>query len=206
MEERHASFLIPIIDGKIWLGQRVKDPHSGKWGAIGGKSELKRASLIVGPQYVARFSCGVKTSVADRLLAEKGLEYSGQTAVREACEELFADLRYPDDFNEGDFAGVVRTGSIDDQFEGIRWDLHFHIGTINRRDLSLDQRELNGFQPLTEINPEDIWPMTKYALTDLKWRYTSRCGGQTPINFDENLRSYRDMNLDEQIPDFKLPG
>jgi len=175
-EQREGSFLLPIVNEKIYLGRRGKNPFQGYWGVIGGKAEhLKGDNPWNLPRYVTKLGGHKVMSICDDFLKKKGMEYLTGTVVREFCEEMFSGRKFPDDFNEEDFQNLVHLGYIDDSGtlneKPFSAHNHFYIARIRRTDFSLKEGELTGFKPLEELTEGDeIFPLTKAVLGNLSER------------------------------------
>jgi len=202
MENIYSSFLLPVIDGKIHLGQRGTPPYKGHWGPIGGKSQQAEGTAFwQRPHELTTICGGKKTSIADRIAITLGHEYRGETAVREFCEEAFSLRKYPDDFQEQDITHVHKLGYWKDfhpNHPQKNFVCYVYIATINLHDFSLATRELTELRPLEEIVEPDtaLFPMAKVALAHLQ--YTLSLSGVV-----EGLEPYVPLQLPAQIPSFR---
>jgi len=199
----YSSFTFPIIKGLIYVGKRVKNPHQGKWGAIGGKQEDNPGNgLFQEPQYVKKF-CGVEVpSLVDQHARNRGKEFTIESAVRELCEEIFADKTYPDDFQPSEFTDFFRFGDVIDTNPSrpeMEYELNLHLGIVHRYDLCLAPDQLSVLKPLIKIdNPnENLWPISKMALVSIKWYCEN-------FPLSDMFRWFPYDNLGEQIPDLTL--
>lgn len=196
---QYASFLLPVIDGEIFLGERVKEPNANKFGAIGGKSRFDSGlGLIHFPQYMTKPGGSRERTIADRLARHERREFVAETAVREFCEEVFYDKRYPDDFNKDDITDVVRLGCVVDHHEMFPdTDLmcYVNIGIVNRRDFSLKADELRSMQTLRILSGSQIFPITTIALLQLRFLCEEGIVGDV-----EQYKAYKGFDLLSQIP------
>ena len=199
IEYRPACFLIPVLDGEIWLGRRGTEPHKNQYGAIGGKAiEHRDSGLANAPRVIETIGGGSKLSVADRLAQEYGLEWPAETAVREFCEEAFSDQRYPEDFAEGDITNIIQLGGMNDDISGRTYHCLVYLATIHRTDFSLSRRELSDLRPLSTVHPETIFPLTQLALLHLK--YVLREKAWMPPKW---YNGYESEDLERRIPKFE---
>ncbi len=195
-EIKFASFLFPVMpDGQIYVGQRVKDPHAGKWGAVGGKSDPRNINGVWDqPSYKTTLGGARVMRVGDVIAQHLGVEFPSQTSAREVAEELFHGKK----LSEGDITDIVRLGSVVDiDSTGREHHCYVHVGRINRDDVRLKPGELEGFKPLTEINPNDLYPISKISLFELQERLK--------LFGDTGFKPYNSSELLAQIPDFELP-
>lgn len=191
-----AVFVISLINGKIFLGKRNTRPHKGKYGPVGGKLEN-----------LEEFSEGLyKNSIKEmnkreRVLREENKETSMEAAVRETCEELFADKSYPQDFSKKDFGEILELGSVvdDKSVKGKRSFCIFYALEVRRRDITLSERELSSLKPLEEISEESIYPNGKLALYFLKF-----LTGPYRRFIETGMVLERFSLVNDSIPDFKL--
>lgn len=194
---RDVGFLIPVVNGQIFLGQRGTPPKEGMYGAIGGKVDSYEG--LVSPFSTLHFNIklGGHTviSIADQFALETNRELPAEAVLREFCEEAFnaqvvypgkeierdpKRLLYPNDFSEGDIVDLYRLGSFDDRLtpdDPVLNHCWIYIAKVNRADFNLSPRELIDMKPLVDIDPRQIWPGTKIALTHLKWMFSKENGG-----------------------------
>lgn len=174
-----GAFLLPVIGDKFYLMQRATNPFKGYWGAVGGKSDaLEKAgeSPWNKPRLITKMGGHQVISIADEWAMKEGRELPRQTAIREFCEEIYEDEKFPDDFREEDVSDIYKIGYIGDIYEKngeqIVTDNHFHVARVHRTDFSPSPREVSGFKPLEELTREDkIFPLTKAALIHLFWMH-----------------------------------
>ncbi len=176
LEEREASFLIPVIDDDIYLCQRGTEPYQGYWCAIGGKADPKKSTLCsiwASPLKIEKPGGHKVSSIGERFREEAGMEPITETAVREGCEELFSNRSFPQDFSSSDFSELCSLGFIQDSVsiggEPISTVNRFVIGKVNRRDFYLSKREVADFKPLRQIPLDaNFVPITRIALAGLR--------------------------------------
>ncbi|MBT4446368.1 hypothetical protein HOA92_06230 [archaeon] len=196
---RDVGFLIPIVNGEIWLGQRGTPPHEKMYGAIGGKTDAYEG--IVCPfdalSNIIKMGGHSTLSVADRAALSSNKELPGETTLREFCEETFnaqvlypgnelskkigsSRLVYPSDFRREDISDLKKLGTFDDKSSNedpVMNHCYVYIARVNRSDFCLSPRELTDFKPITQIDPREIWLGTKIALTHLKYNLDlKQCG------------------------------
>jgi 8-oxo-dGTP pyrophosphatase MutT (NUDIX family) len=195
----NASFVIPVIDGEVYVGRRVKEPHAGLYGAIGGKAEPYRdGNQWDKPQIIPHISeYSGKIGVVDRLLREKGLEYSLGTAVRELCEEVFSHVDYPDGFVNEDITHLFRLGVVEDVFGGEISECVFYLALVSRNDFCLLETELSSFVPIKDVQADDIYPLTQVALVGLDYLIKDSIWSVHPV-----FQHYVQFELEKQIPSF----
>jgi hypothetical protein len=185
---KYASFLIPVIDGEIYLGQRNTQPYKGFFGAIGGKSDPSKSTEL--PHLIEKPGGRLQLSIADRIAQQEGREFPGTTAVREFWEEVF-NASCPE---EGELTDRLRLGLIVDTApDGTAYHCHFHLANVHRKDIHLSQRELSAFLPLRDIPSDRIFPISQIALEEVRWRCTTRL---------PNFSAYESLKHD-QIPEFR---
>ena len=185
-----VGFFFPVLrDGKIYLGQRATPPHQKLYGPIGGKSE--RLSVGMAPMMTTESVFHQAPCIADRISLARGIEYGHLTATREFCEEAFGKQRRIDD--------IVRLGAIEDTYDGLPQCCQFYLGDVFAlpEDFRLNPRELRQMKPLTELSPEQIFPIAKAALEGLRYILTNPL-----FAFSENHKPYTDLKIAEQIPHF----
>lgn len=197
---KYSSFLIPLLDGRIYVAQRGTEPHKGSYGAIGGKSEPQKAESER-LRLVQTAGEHLKISFSDLHAKSQGREFTLDTAIREFCEEAFSTLNYPSDFKEGDFTDAVSLGWIGDRIEPFPAFINqFYIGKVNRKDFSFSQREIKDFKPLQEISGNQIFPITQAALIQLRYLLSN----EKHFTSIPELLPYKSMDLLKQIPDIRL--
>ncbi|MCF7866352.1 hypothetical protein K9L67_01840 [Candidatus Woesearchaeota archaeon] len=195
---RFVSFLIPIIDGEIWLGQRGTEPFKEYYGAIGGKVDESTSLDNNYAQIIKKPGNHKEYSVLDKIALEKQKEFFKKAAVREFAEEIFSKQQFPNDFSNKDITNILKLGVIEDTLlnqPDYRNDCIFYLANINRKDFTPSLREIKNFQPLSKINYSEIFPITKIALIDLKYK-----SKKFKLNF---LNDYP-KEIFEKIPDYEI--
>lgn len=199
----HAAFLIPVIDGQIYLCKRGTEPFKGYFGAVGGKSDLLSGNNVLGmPNKIIKPGGQRVKSLADQVAKSLGRENPAEAACREFCEEIFSELKYPQDFSPTDITDVYKLGMVEDQPPGYTKIsvCYFHIAQVHRKDFSLSSREVRSFKPLAEITQdEQIFPITKMALEQIRHLCASE-----EIELVSGSTAYSRMNLEKQIPTIHL--
>jgi|GEM_PF-2348406 hypothetical protein len=194
--ETWASFLIPVIEGKIYLGQRATEPQKGLYGAIGG--HLEPASVVQGePHRIEKPGGSMQPSVIERIAKARGLEYLRSAGVRECLEELFHGEE-PDMACASD---IVEVRGVDDYPKGKKYFNYFFLGTINRpvSEIRPAPEELTDVRPLTDVPVDQIYPIAQAALEETRMILTHKLAPH-----EERLQSYLRMNIAAQIPRFDL--
>jgi len=193
---KYAGFLFPVIDGIIYLGKRGTPPYEGMWGAIGGKAEkTTKPGLITTPIPITKPGGHIDISVFDRIAMNEGRELVLETCVRECFEELFSDKKYPDDFAPHDVMAAAFLGFVIDlDKQGNEHECNFGIASVTRHDFFPSPRELIGFAPLSEIDPETIFPISRIPLVEIKYLWEN---GMHKYGRCASLSMY---NLGAQIP------
>jgi len=200
MTFKYASFLIPIIDGQIYLAQRGTEPHKGLYGAVGGKSDPQKAAPQR-PRLVKLAGGHLKLSFSDFHAHSEGREYTLDTAIREFCEEMFSAKKYPVDFGEEDITEIVNLGWIGDRIPPFPAFINqFYFGKLNRKDYSPSKREITDFKPIKEIKGEQIFPIAQAALIQLSYLTIN----EKYFKSMPELMPYKEMKLHEQIPEMKV--
>ena len=193
-----VGFLLPVINGEIYVGQRGTDPFKGLYGPIGGKSE--KAS---GPGKFPRFKptpAGVWVLAPDCKIAEyEGLEYPTDAAAREFMEEAFQDT------DTGCISGMAKIGGINDEYQGELINLNFYIANCGRSDFNPSHRELTDIARLQDVDPGQLYPNAKVVLWGLQ-EYLRNANMEEPDDFGFALLGrnlFKDyLDLDGQIPEF----
>lgn len=194
-----AAFLIPVVDGLIYLGQRGTPPYQFYFSAVGGKAEKKgKGELWNKPYMIEKLGGHMRVSIYDRVAIEEGRELVVNTALREFWEEAFHDKEFPK-LEERVFSDVLKIGLVLDDSKVVpdkKFECLFFLANVHRKDFSLSPRELKDFKPLVQINDEStIAAPTKYALEQLRFL--------EKIRYD-HLQPYVGFNLTSQIPQFKF--
>ncbi|MBN1645515.1 hypothetical protein JW868_00580 [Candidatus Woesearchaeota archaeon] len=187
-----VGFLLPVIDEKIYLGQRNTPPHRGVWGPIGGKSESYRAGYS--PLTKTALGGGEVPTVLSQIAQASGLEYPHITALREFFEEVYQmslDLKH--------VRGVNQLGSITDEYDNKAQYLSFFIAIVDNLGFNLNHRELQAVSPLEDIAIRDMSPNTVLALEAARFWLT-----QFPYEANDKWQPYLDMRLQDQIPKFSV--
>jgi hypothetical protein len=199
--ENSASFLFPVIDDLMYVGQRVKEPNAGMYGALGGKPESlpgKRTPWDK-PHTLGTMGGGRKLSIVDSHALDAGLETRRGTAVRECCEEIFPRIDFPEEFAYGDITHVGYIGAVTDLVGGVPWQNYFFVAMFNRNDFNPKQDEVSDFRPLKDVDPDNVWNLSKIALEGLRWWVE----GDLPLGSGHyTFRHYVDIELSKQIPEF----
>lgn len=193
-KEVHSSLSIAIRCGKIILAQRSTPPHVGKFSVVGGKSDKADMPYVLTlPKVRTSYDGKLKLSNFDRHALEEGREAPFETAVREFCEEIYGDKKYPDDFEYwANRFQPVRLGQVYDPKYRAWMDLSV-INVDGRWRFSPSEREIGNIEELVNIDPADINPVTKIALEELRYR------SENGLGFDSRKK------LHEQIPKFNVP-
>ncbi|MFC1723083.1 NUDIX hydrolase [Nanoarchaeota archaeon] len=170
-----SSFVIPVLDGQIYLGQRGTEPHKGYWGAIGGKADPDSRPLDERtPRLIVKPGGSYAVSVADRIAMECGLECTIDAGVREFWEEVFSGVLY-DPEKVTDVVGLGTYMDTNPEMPDAIFDLYFHVAKVHMdpEDVSLSPREILGFKPLEDLDmgQDKIWPGTRAALLHMKWAF-----------------------------------
>jgi len=193
-----TSFLIPVIDGLIYLGKRGTEPYKGQWSAIGGKVEKTGGPVLHdSPLTIEKRGGSTRISIFDESAIADGRELWFNAAAREFWEEAFHGKPYPKP-EDRVFTDVYKIGCVDDsypEFPNKNYQGLFFLARVNRRDFSLSPRELCDFKPLEKLTCEDqIAQPTRFALTQIYYLCESGLikGIRAPV--------YGDFNLDKQIP------
>ncbi|MFH1401173.1 MAG: hypothetical protein ABIH41_06675 [Nanoarchaeota archaeon] len=201
-EVKIVSFLLPVIEGQLYLGQRNTEPRRGSFGPVGGKGERATAPAVYGTVHmITHLSGNRRMSIADDFAIGEGLELVAETAAREFCEEVFSDRSYPDDFAQGDIESMHKLGFVMDLVGAQSFLCYVHLAVVNRDDVALSARELAAFEPLTRLRQDEIdgiFPIGQYALEQVRYLFQMRAPDHL-----ESLFAYRGMDLDRQIP--RLP-
>lgn len=168
---RLVSFLLPVVDGELYLGQRNTEPHKGMWGAIGGKNETAATTApFARPHYI--HLAGTKFgSVEDKITSIADREPLSETAVREFCEEVFSQSNYHDDIGQTDITDIAQLGFIADVLSSqpnVVNFCYFHIANIHKKDFALSPRELADLRPLSDIEPTQVYLLTRMALQQVR--------------------------------------
>ena len=197
-----ASFLLPVYHEEIMLAQRKTPPHRGLYSVIGGKCKRTGQERALAPYHLIEKPGGYRVlSIVDRLAMKQGDETPNETALREACEEIYSHKKYPPDFYGCDFR-LKRLGSIDDFTYGFTCSIA--LGTLDDVPFSFSPSELEigELTPLHSIAPEQINPLTILALEDvrMKIKYFSQHifpGMENPERLAEQIPLF------EKLPFFK---
>ena len=179
MEE--SAFILPVVNQRLHLAQRGTELFHGYWCAVGGKSKERSPEQAnkMSLSHLVTKPWGSQLSVNDRIRESMGREYGLETAIREACEELYSNRRYPEDFSPEEFANPALLGFIDDTYkigdrERAAHNCLFMVQLLNR-DFNFSAREVKDFKPLEEIPVgAPIVLMTRLSLINM--RVLIECG------------------------------
>lgn len=193
---QYAAFLLPVIEGKIYLGQRGTNPHQGAFGPIGGKLESFRPDgLWHKPQMITKPGGHQVISLTDLMAQGQGLEFPYGTAIREFSEEVFNGKT----IREGDITDLFRLGFVvdyDTQLPDVEFECYFHMANVHRKDFSLSHRELTSIKPLEDLAETDrLYPLTEILLTHLAYMWEA--GHHATF---ERFRHFSSFNFLDQIP------
>lgn len=208
-----VGFVIPIIDGKLFLGKRGTEPQKGKWGAVGGKLENLNLTSAIYSKLFKRKSLHLdgnvyeKNSEIDRVAKNQESILAG--ALRETAEELFSDDEK--NFSESDlknlFINPVYLGMLKDKYMGKNILSYFYIVTLNSKlsNLNLSSREIPEFERFSDIEFSKIWPMTQLALFQLYKSLSDNVGFGIPDS-SGNFKHYFNYKNDliKQFPKLSL--
>ena len=186
----HVSFLIPIMNDKIYLGQRATPPWKGYYGPIGGKSGSAMTDHLPYTKYALG---GHKIPIInDQLSMLEGREFGHVAALREFYEETFQ--RLPHSFN---LPGIVYLGSVSDEYSDKPQSCSFYFSLIPKRKWNINPHELSDISPVTEIPHELIFPLGQLALEGMRVLLS-----EPMIACFDRVHLYRGRQLDKQIPQF----
>ncbi|HYD03152.1 MAG TPA: hypothetical protein VEC16_02530 [Alphaproteobacteria bacterium] len=195
---RTVSFLLPIINGQIYLGQRGTPPFQGFYGGIGGKAEAKSDRYLHNQkQLITTHGGHKKTSLTDIIASQSGLELFSETAIREFCEEIFSKSKFPENFTKQDITDIYGLGFIRDvlpEEPKTQNICYFYIANVNRTDFSPSPREILNFKSINQIPLSQIFPLTKMALNHLEYSLNPDNGLSI-----EKLEPYKKYDLYKQI-------
>ena len=209
-KERDVGFLLPVVNGEIWLGQRGTKPFKGHYGAIGGKNEYKnedhKQSPFEKPTLITKPGGHQVHSISDQQAKKEGRELLTNTAAREFCEEIFSNLTYPNDFSETDITDMFRLGwIIDYTYEGKNQEnkylvgrnfCYFFLANVNRTDFSPSPREITNFKPIDDlIETDNIFLLTQLALEQIRYLYEDFKPELWP-----GMAPYKNFALNKQLP------
>lgn len=179
------GFMIPIIDGEIYLGKRGTPPHEGLYGPIGGKAEQGFEGK---PYFIEKLGGHRVPSIADQMANDAGLEGPVASAMREASEELYQ--------TPVTWTAIQRIGGISDSYKDKDTFCRFFAGIPEHGHFNPAPREITDVQPIRNIAPENIFLMGRVALLCLQ--NMVRTNWYPP----ESATVYR--GLQDQIPDFQI--
>jgi len=183
------SFLFAIWENDVWLGQRMKIPGIGMYGAMGGKADIAKGKG--NPQYIERMSGVKEITIADKVAEEEGREYSIDAAIREFGEEAFHERN----FSPGDVKHAFRMGFIQEYFPeipGVRFLCHYHIGLLTRGDFNPKPDEVRSIKPLSKVSLSQILPVSAFALEHLRWYHSF-------MENDPNYAPFSHINFTELL-------
>jgi len=200
---RKVGFIIPVIDGRIWLAQRGTEPYKGFYGAVGGKQEETGRILYDTSHTFKGLNDVNRSSIVDEVARTQGKELVSETSLREFCEEMFSNRKFPEDFSREDITNVYKLGFIVDSQASdpvYQNECYFHIAMIHRGDFFPSPREVTDFRDIRDINPERIFPLTRIALNHLEFTTNPNEG----VLF-EGLEPYKKFKLYKQIERWNNP-
>lgn len=165
----NVGFVLPIINGKIYVARRIKNPHKNFFGGIGGKAENYQTSSLLKKIF---FNSTISAQEEYGKLINK--EPPQKTALREMCEEMYTHLNYPQDFSlEKDFPfGLESFGkfidTIDNNQTKVTITFYITYSTIELLDY-YKKDEIEKPVPLENISASKIWSQTQNALFELSF-------------------------------------
>ena len=199
LQVEESSFILPVVENRLYLAKRGTKLFHNHWCAVGGKSKPRSPEQAhkMSIPYLVTKPWGPQLSVNDRIRESMGREYNLENALREVCEELYSNRRYPEDFSPEDFAHPIRLGYWDDTFkiddrEGKAHNYFFMV-KLFKTDFHPSPREVVDFKPLEQIPVgSPIVPMTRLALIHM--RVLIECG-----LFDCHRDNYNVAYLGKQL-------
>ena len=184
--EKYACFFFPVINGKLYVGQRGTMPHQGKYGPIGGKAEITPGDLNQ-THLITKLDGTQVISIADRLAHSQGREFPKQTAVREFNEEVFGGT-----LNLEDITDHYKLGYVVDSTSGTDYVCYVHLGRVQRTDFRTPSREILDFRPLSEVDSSALFPLARIALGHIRFLSEHRL-------FVPEVDVYNKLKLHQQI-------
>lgn len=143
---KHAAFVIPVVNGEIYLAERNTPPFKGFYSAIGGKVDCSSEQWSqLGP--------------TSRQIVEQGFERPSLAAIREFHEEMYGCL--PEDFDLAQYRWE-RIGCINDAVTGV--SCHIRLFDVLNSEFSPSPRELGLISRISDIDSVQINPLTRLAL------------------------------------------
>ncbi len=165
----NVGFVFPIINGKIYVAKRIKNPHANLYGAIGGKAEKYKTPSILKKLL---FNSSISAQETYGEMIDK--EPPEKTALREMCEEVYTHLKYPTDFSlEDDFPfGLESFAKCEDVIEDNKTKVSMTFYVLYSKIQTLDyykKDEIEKPVPLEKIPGKKLWPQTQNALFELRF-------------------------------------
>lgn len=201
---KYAAFTFPIVGDDLYLAQRRTPPMVGLYSAIGGKVD----SLEDGMPTIRW-----PISSDSEYVMDKGYERLKWTGLKELLEEIYlaGDKLVPkkgivvdlDGFEIGDSSTFfdANTG-VTCYTKIIRLPEQFSVGdvVINSRRFNPSKRETGNIRTVSEINVNDINPLTKVALHIIKNNRPNMSGSlDGKFGFIENIPN---IKMNDSCGDF----
>lgn len=180
-----SGFLFPVINGKLYVGQRRTEPYEGMYGPIGGKSEIHRRSET---PYVKEYPAKPHVPRSDISAQKRSKEFGHSSAIREFYEEAFQMTEVPWE----EVSNIFKIGRIKDSFEGFNTNCQFYLTMIQRTQFDPSPRELSNILPLEEIEINQLYPLAKASLYGLKRAFEK--------GIIKKLQPYSSLSISKQIP------
>ncbi|HTK03697.1 MAG TPA: hypothetical protein VL401_02945 [Alphaproteobacteria bacterium] len=184
-----VGFLFPVINGKLYVGQRGTEPYKDMYGPIGGKSEKHNPHEA---PYIKDYPAKPHIPSSDVLSEIKDKEFGHTSAIREFYEEAFRVTSVP----WSEVSNIFKIGRIEDLFNGTDTNCQFYLAMIQRGGFHLSPRELQDISPLTEIEIHQLYPLAKASLYGLKKAFDK--------GIIKKLEPYSLLSVDKQIPSFDI--
>lgn len=182
-----VGFLFPVIDGKLYVGQRETEPYKGLYGPIGGKSEGYNPNDL---PYIKEHPAKPHIPYSDIIAKARNKEFGHSSAIREFYEEAF-QMKTP---LWEEVSNIFKIGAITDSFNNKTTNCQFYLAMIQRSNFDPSLGELRDIAPLEKITKSQLYPLAKASL----------CGLQKALDkgIIKKLKPYLSISLHKQIPSF----
>jgi hypothetical protein len=161
---KSASFAYPLINWEIYVAQRNTEPFIHMRGPIGWKAE-SHDTINERPTYKNTLGWRQELILTDTIHQAQWLEFTATTAIREMIEELFT-IKEPKAINrfiEQNIKSQKRIGLVVDAVH-----CSFYIVECLSSNFNISQRELGGVKKLNEIPLDELYPLAKASLYQIK--------------------------------------
>lgn len=207
MTASYASFVYPVINGKVYAVQRATEPFEGMRWPAWWKAEA-HGTITEIPNYKMTLQWTQELTLADKIRKWGGFEYCKTTAARELAEEVFS-------INQSDINKWIQENiySFHKIWFGDIGDLAYcsvFVAELIADTFILKERELRAIKPISDILPQDFFPIAKISLYSLLQDIERRGGIHPRIevfnSIQDQLPCYQKQEIKELMRQTASPS